>query len=475
MTNIFLFHRDLRIIDNTALIHQFTEIKASDTIQPIFIFTPEQIDPDKNKYFSNNAVQFMIESLIELADDISGMGGHLLFFYGHTLDVLKNLHLLQNISTIAYNSDYTPYATKRDNEIRSWTKQNNIACYEREDYPLYDIMEGHTLKKDGTPFKIFTPFKNHCLTECSIRPINTFQSWKFESHKFKNYIESEYHFHNSKLNSLYTTNTFINVRGGRRAGLSILKKAANWSAYDTHRDKLTYQTTFLSAYNHFSTVSIREVYHAFRDNHSLINELIWRDFYMNITLSFPYILDAQISRKENMPYKLSYTSVKWKNNSDYFKRWCQAQTGFPIIDAAMTQMNTTGFMHNRARMIVASFLMKDLHIDWRWGEQYFASKLVDYDAMSNSGGWQWSAGCGTDAQPWFRIFNPWTQSEKFDPQCEYIKKWISELKTVPSRDIHKWYSKSSEYIQRGIQYIHPIVQHDVQRKITLHILDIQRS
>lgn len=473
MTHIFLFHRDLRIIDNTALIHQFKQINKNDTIQPIFIFTPEQIEPAKNKYFSNHSVQFMIESLVELAEDIEKLGGCLLFFYGHTLDVLKNLHLLQNISTIAYNIDYTPYATKRDNEIRNWAKQNDILCYEREDYPLFDIMDGQTLKKNGTPFKVFTPFKNNCLTSCSIRPIDTFHSWRFDSQKCKKYIGSQYYYPNDKLHSLYTTNPHINVHGGRRAGLAILKNASNWRAYDTNRDKLTYKTTFLSAYNHFSTVSIREVYHAFRMNDSLINELIWRDFYMNITLSFPYILDAQISRKENMPYRLSYATIKWKNNPDYFKRWCNGHTGFPVIDAAMTQMNTTGFMHNRARMIVASFLTKDLHIDWRWGEQYFASKLVDYDAMSNSGGWQWSAGCGTDAQPWFRIFNPWAQSENFDPECEYIKKWIPVLKPVPSRDIHKWYDKSGEYIQKGIQYIHPIVQHDIQRKIALDMLDTQ--
>jgi len=393
MTHIFIFHRDLRFIDNTALIHQFKQINVSDTIQPIFIFTPEQIDPGKNKYFSNASVQFMIESLVELAEDIAKIGGQLLFFYGHTLDVLKNLHSRKHISTIAYNSDYTPYATKRDTELRNWAKQNNIACYEREDYPLYDILDGQTLKKDGTPFKVFTPFKNHCLLECSIRPIDPFHSYRFELQKMKEYIESEFHFPIDKLHSLYTANPLINVRGGRRAGLSILKNALNWSAYDTNRDKLIYKTTFLSAYNHFSTVSIREVYRAFRDNDSLINELIWRDFYMNITLSFPYILDGQISRKENMPYKLSYSSIKWKNNNLYFKQWCQGQTGVPIIDAAMIQLNTTGFMHNRARMIVASFLTKDLHIDWRWGEKYFASKLVDYNAMSNSGGWQWSAGC----------------------------------------------------------------------------------
>lgn len=475
MTNLFLFHRDLRIVDNTALIHQFQKLSGSDTsVLPIFIFTPEQIDPNKNKYFSNHSVQFMIESLLELSDDIEKLGGCLLFFYGHTLDVLKHLHSLQPISTIAYNIDYTPYATKRDTEIRNWTKQNHIVCYEREDYPLFDIMEGQTLKKDGTPFKVFTPFKNHCLTACPIRQVDRFYSWRFDSKKCKKYLGSQYYYPIDKLHSLYNNNPYINVHGGRRAGLAILKNASNWHTYDKNRDKLTYKTTFLSAYNHFSTVSIREVYNAFHDNDSLINELIWRDFYMNITLSFPYILDAQISRKENMPYKLSYTSIKWKNNPTYFKQWCQGQTGFPVVDAAMTQLNTTGFMHNRARMIVASFLTKDLHIDWRWGEQYFASKLVDYDAMSNSGGWQWSAGCGTDAQPWFRIFNPWTQSEKFDPDCEYIKKWIPALKTVPSRDIHKWYDKSGEYIQRGsIQYIHPIVQHDIQRKITLEMLDTQ--
>ena len=191
---------------------------------------------------------------------------------------------------------------------------------------------------------------------------------------------------------------------------------------------------------------------------------------MNITYEFPHILKGQISGK-NQSYKKEYDNIKWSHNAKWFKAWCDGTTGFPVIDAAMNQIKTIGFMHNRARMFTSSFLTKDMHIDWRDGERYFANNLVDYDPISNNGGWQWSTGSGTDAQPYFRIFNPWSQQEKFDPKCEYIKKWLPELKDVPEKDLHNWFKPEvhKKWLDQGIKYFKPILDHDVERKETLRL------
>ena len=416
--HIFIFHRDLRIVDNTSLINQ---IKEMGEVVPIFIFTSEQINPSKNDYFSNNSVQFMIESLHELSDEIKKKNGKIYFFKGDTIKVIKALNKKEELKSISYNLDYTPYARKRDDEIKKWCEKNNVSCFEKEDYVLYDILNGQTKKKDGTPYLVYTPFRNYCMSNLKVREVDGFKSFKFN--KVKELEKIKYYIDEKEIDDFYEDNPNINVHGGRSNGLKILAKLDNFKSYQKDRDTLSYKTTFLGAHNHFSTVSIREVYYKMSDKlgkHSgLINEIHWRDFYINITYEFPHILKGQVSGI-NQSYKKEYDNIKWSHNTKWFNAWCEGTTGFPVIDAAMRQIKTIGFMHNRARMFTSSFLTKDMHIDWRDGEKYFASLLVDYDPISNNGGWQWSTGSGTDAQPYFRIFNPWSQQEKFDQDCEYF-------------------------------------------------------
>jgi deoxyribodipyrimidine photo-lyase len=451
MNNIFIFHRDLRLYDNTALIKQS---KLYTNITPIFIFTPEQIDKNINKYFSNNSVQFMIESLNELKKNINEYNGNLYFFNDNYISVLHKLHKLNKINSIAFNLDYTPYAIKRDNEIIEFAKTNNINIITTEDYTLYDIMNGQTKSNiSHNPYMMFTPFKNHCIKNLIIKKPDKFNNFKFN-------IIKEYNIGIKNIDIFYDNNIFINVHGGRTNGLKILNKINKFKNYNELRNNLDYNTTFLSAYLHFCVVSPREVYHKILNklgNKSLlINELHWRDFYMNITYYFPHVL-------QNKSFKKEYDNIKWINNKEHFDAWCNGETGFPIIDASMKQLNKTGFMHNRCRMITASFLVKDLHIDWKLGELYFATKLIDYSPMQNNGGWQWCASCGCDAQPYFRIFNPWLQSKKYDKECVYIKKWIPELINISNKYIHEWYKYYDD------NYIKPIIIHSDEVKKTLEI------
>jgi deoxyribodipyrimidine photo-lyase len=466
--NIFIFHRDLRINDNTTLIKQ---IKECGNIIPIFIFTNDQILKTNNKYFSNNSVQFMIESLHELADAIKEKNGKLYFFMGDNIKILESIHKEYKINSIGYNIDYTPYAKKRDSEINKWAKDNDINIYCEEDYALYNLLNNETINQTTkNAYLVYTPFKKYCMKNLIVRKPDKFNSFHF--YKKDEVNNSKYYMKRKEINKFYTINENINVRGGRKNGLKILSNINNWDHYNKERDTLTYKTTFLGAHNHFSTVSIREVYHNILDklgkSNGLINELHWRDFYINITYFYPKILQKQIKQSsKNKALKEKYDDIKWSYNKKLFKLWSLGQTGFPIIDAAMNQLNNTGFMHNRCRMIVASFLCKDLHIDWRLGEQYFATKLVDYDPMSNSGGWQWSASTGADSQPYFRIFNPWSQQIKFDKDCEYIKKWLPELSSVPTKDIHNWFDTWKNY--KDIKYYKPIIDHSKEKDKTLQI------
>lgn len=460
--NIFIFHRDLRIIDNTTLIAQ---IRNEHSITPIFIFTPEQIEPKKNTYHSNNSVQFMIESLHELNNTITKYHGKMYFFHGHTIQILESI---KNINSIGYNIDYTPYARKRDETINKWCEEKKIKCYAYEDYGLYNIIDGSTKnKKSNNAYLVYTPFKKFCLKNLKVRDVDKFNKYHFKIEPKLN--DNHYHINVKDIDKYYYENNNINVRGGRSNGLKILSNIKKWTDYNKGRDYLTYKTTFLSAHNHFTTISIRETYHKILSTlglkNNLINELHWREFYMNITYYFPHVLEGQI-KTHNKPLKLKY-NITWHTNKKFYDLWCQGKTGFPIVDAAMTQLNTTGYMHNRCRMIVASFLCKDLLLDWREGERYFASKLVDYDAMSNSGGWGWASSTGADSQPYFRIFNPWLQQVKFDKECEYIKKWLPSLKDIPNNEIHKWYD--SKIHNKYTIYIKPIVNHDEQRPLALKL------
>jgi deoxyribodipyrimidine photo-lyase len=359
MVHIFLFHRDLRIQDNTTLIHQIQITKHP--VVPIFIFTPEQIKQKKNKYFSHNSVQFMCESLHELSDNIKKFKSKLHFFYGDNLKVLKAIHKTDPIESIGFNIDYTPYAKARDEKIKIWANANNISCYMKEDYALYDILDGQTNKINQTPYLVYTPFMKHVLNNLDVREVNKFKSWSFT--KIKDVNSINYYIDESAIDNFYESNTNINVHGGRSNTLKILTNLNDFKTYTKSRDTLTYKTTFLGPSLHFTTCSIREIYFKIIETLSkssgLIRELIFRDFYMNIVHNFPRILCGQIKGK-NKSYKKEYDKISWSYNKKIFKAWCDGKTGFPVIDAAQRQLNTTGYMHNRCRMITSSFLTKDL-------------------------------------------------------------------------------------------------------------------
>ena len=410
--NLFIHRRDLRIHDNTCL----SKILGSD-ITPIFIFDPIQIDPKKNKYFSNNLVEFMCNSLDDLDNQYKNINLELQFFEGDVIEVLDNIYRENKIKSVNFNIDYSPFSKKRDNDILKWCKDNDIECNNYEDMLLIDINSKKSLNPNSNkPYLVFTPFKNNLLKYNIEKPI--------ELSLKKNYtkIKSSFCINKKYINKYYKKNIDKHVEGNREAALSILNSISNQKKYDECRNYLTYSTTNLSAYINLGLVSIREVYHIVLNKlgkkSGIINELYWRDFYYNILHFFPHVVGN--SFKEN------YDKIKWRNDKKQFKAWCEGKTGFPVVDACMRQMNSSGFMHNRGRMIVASFLTKDLLIDWRWGEAYFALKLHDYELSSNVSNWQWVAGCGVDAAPYFRIFNPTTQIIKFDKDHIYIKKWVPE-------------------------------------------------
>jgi len=467
--NIFIHHRDLRIIDNTTLIEQ--DKNESDVI-PIFIFPPEQINPKKNEYFSNAAVQFMIESLHELSDDIKNKNGKMYFFKGDNLKVLKNIHKNIGINSIGYNIDYTPYAKKRDNEIRTWCNDQNIKLYEKEDYVLYNILEGQTLKKDNTPYQVFTPFKNFCLNNLKVNEVNKFNKFKFI--KNSKLEDIKYNINEKEIDDFYKENININVHGGRSNGLKILNNLDNFKDYQKKRDILTYKTTFLAAHNHFTTVSIREVYYKIISeigkNSGLINQLHWRDFYINISHYFPHILNGQIGKK-NKAFKEKYDNINWSYNKEKWNTFTKGETGFPIIDAGIRQLLNHNFVHNRVRMVHGNFVTKDLHMDWRDGEKFYSNNLVDIDVMVNNNSWQWCAGSGTDAQPYFRIFNPWTQLKTYDPELKYVREMIPELKDVPNEDIINWWKPEihNKWLDNGVKYYKPMLDHSIESKKAIEI------
>jgi deoxyribodipyrimidine photo-lyase len=413
--HIFLFRRDFRIHDNLAFNRLVAE-SGSGGIYPMFIFNPAQIYAKNNPYFSNNCVQFMIESLDDLDTHIH-VNYHESDAGGGDVGVLTALSKKYKIKTIAYNKDYSPFAIKRDGIIEEWASGHGIRIITEEDYTLYPM--GTIQNNKNEPYKVFTPFYKKslsikvkpCVAGADTKSITVVKHIKgFDKHRY------------------YVPNDAIAVRGGREKALERFKKIM--TDYSKTRDYPALdKTTRLSAYIKFGCVSIREVYYNYKNVKELQRELLWREFYANILYYFPHVLGNA--------FKEQYDNVKWTNNKEWFKRWCQGKTGYAMVDAGMAQLNKTGWMHNRLRMITAMFLTKDLLIDWRWGEKYFATKLVDYDPASNNGGWQWSASTGTDSQPYFRIFNPDLQLKRYDKDYEYIRTWIPAFETEPKMVEHK--------------------------------------
>jgi len=453
---LFIFRRDLRLHDNTALYHALKDCKQ---IIPIFIFTDEQTDDTKNKYKSNKSVQFMIESLDELEREINDKNGNINFFKGDIDSIISEIFdSNKDIQSLYINTDYTPYSKKRDGDIERLCKDSNVKfnCY--HDVCLFTPKSITTDSSDDV-YKKFTPFYNKCMENKSDIP--QLLEYRFNSGWCHKSIANKL---SISIRETYTSLTIPDnnslLIGGRKQGEERLNM--DYKKYDTSRDDLSQETTQLSPYLKYGCLSIREVYYKLKKKNydPLIRQLIWRDFYIHVLDSHPSVLKGK-------SFKPKYDNIKWDNNTSYFNSWKEGKTGFPIVDACMRQLNISGYMHNRGRLIVASFLIKTLFIDWRKGEKYFAQNLIDYDPAANNGNWQWVSGSGVDSQPYFRIFNPWSQSKKHDEDCEYIKKWCPELKNIENKHIHEWFKYHGDYNLNDIKYFKPIVDYSERRKMVL--------
>jgi len=441
ITSLFIFRRDLRLHDNTGLIEA---LRLSEKVIPCFIFDPRQIEP--HAYQSKPGLRFMLQSIDDLERQLKAAGGKLALYHAAPQEVITQLFVQQQIEAVFINRDYTPFSRLRDAEIAEVCSQLGIALHALPDALLTEPEQG--LKSDRTPYKVFTAFYNHAR----LYPVAVPQALEKRSISTK-----ATQFTVDQL-TLSRDETMAVMPGGRQQALAILDRIASYTDYE-HSRNYPFQnaTSRLSAHIKFGTCSIREVYYAIVEQlgseHPLLRQLYWRDFFTHIAYHFPRVFGhAFIEKLENL---------EWDNKPDYFQAWCEGKTGFPIVDAGMRELNATGFMHNRVRMITASFLVKNLHIDWRSGERYFAQHLVDYDPCVNNGNWQWAASTGCDSQPYFRIFNPWIQQQKFDPLCLYIYRWLPELKALTVDMIHRWDKKQVE-----CSYPAPIIDHGREIRIT---------
>lgn len=436
--SLFIFRRDLRLYDNTALNEA---LAASHQVVPCFIFDSRQIEP--HPYQSAPGLQFMQQSLQDLREQFQARGAELTIRHGLPEEVIRQAVSQSKINAVFFNRDYTPFSRQRDEAVLQLCRTLGIDCHVLSDALLNEPEE--ILKSDQTPYQVFTPFYNNARG----RPVSLpepLPAARFarseaglDCHPFEAWLREE---------------NRPSLKGGRSEALSLLSRLGTLAAYDEIRDyPEAAGTSRLSAHLKFGTCSVREVFHAIQESlgpdHSLLRQLYWRDFFTHIGYHFPRVFGQSFREK--------YDAVAWANDPVRFQAWTEGRTGFPIVDAGMRELNATGFMHNRLRMITASFLVKDLHVDWRWGERYFARHLVDYDPCVNNGNWQWAASTGCDAQPYFRIFNPWRQQQRFDPGCRYIYRWLPELGAFPPEQIHQWDRKHGR-----CGYPEPIVNHALE-------------
>lgn len=402
---IFWHRRDLRIHDNAGLYHA---LKSNYSGLPIFIFDRNILDKLEDK--ADARVSFIYQQLQELKAQYEKLGTTLLVFYGKPEEVWKDILKKYLVKEVYCNRDYEPYAQERDKSVFDFLATKNISFKGYKDHVIFEKNE--VLKDDGKPYTVYTPYS---------------KKWKAKLNEFylKPYPVEKY------LSNLFRTDSqkliSLEEMGFKPTTISFPDKTAREEIiknYHVTRDLPAVKgTSRLSAHLRFGTISIRELTSTAKAlNEKYLNELIWRDFYQAIIFHFPHTV--------NKAFKPDYDRIHWLNNENEFKAWCEGKTGYPIVDAGMRELNATGFMHNRVRMIVASFLTKHLIIDWRWGEAYFANKLLDFELASNVGGWQWAAGCGVDAAPYFRVFNPALQTEKFDKELKYIKQWVPEYGTA---------------------------------------------
>jgi deoxyribodipyrimidine photo-lyase len=397
--SFFWFRRDLRLLDNAGLFHA---LQSDFPVIPLFIFDEailECLPKDDAR------VSFIYESLENLNTNLKTLESSLLIKKGKTKIVWESLIQEFDVQEVFWNKDYEPYAIKRDLTIASNLRENNIECHSFKDQVIFE--ENEVSKADGLPYTVYTPFKNKWLEKYKSNPQIT--EYSTEEY-FSNFYTSSFPF--PSIEAIGFVASMIKVKPDNLTQIKNYQDTRDFPALDT--------TSYLSPHLRYGTVSIRKlVVWASCTNAVFLSELIWREFFMQILFHFPKVVTHN--------FKSAYDGIQWRNNEADFERWCSGNTGYPMVDAGMRELNATGYMHNRVRMVAASFLCKHLLISWQWGEAYFAQKLLDYDLSSNVGNWQWAAGTGCDAAPYFRVFNPEIQMKKFDEEGIYIRKWIPEF------------------------------------------------
>lgn len=397
--NVFWFRRDLRLQDNCGL---YYALQQKEKVLPVFIFDKEILDRLEKK--SDKRVDYFHQALKEIHGELKKHNSGITVFYETPLDAFKKLIKNYDVDTVFCNTDYEPQAISRDQEIEYFLKDHQINFKSYKDQVIFEKDE--VMKNDGTPYTVYTPYS---------------KKWKelLKKDKIENFTINFSNFLS------YKPSQFPELKdiGFQKTDLKMTYPALKKSIIDDYDKYRNFpgmnHTTHLGVALRFGTISVRKcVQFALKHNETWLNELIWREFFMQILYHFPKVV--------HQPFKQKYENIQWRNNEKEFHLWCMGKTGYPIVDAGMRQLNETGFMHNRIRMVVASFLTKHLLIDWRWGEAYFAEKLLDYELSSNNGNWQWAAGCGCDAAPYFRVFNPSEQTKKFDKDQKYIRTWLNE-------------------------------------------------
>jgi deoxyribodipyrimidine photo-lyase len=417
------FRRDLRLEDNTALFHA---LESGVPVLPVFIFDTEILSKLEDQ--RDARVEFIHETLQKLQEQLIALGSSLLVLHGRPIDCWKELVRDYRISAVFTNRDYEPYARERDAAVGEFLLSQGIPFHTYKDHVIWEYHE--VLKSDGTPYTVFTPYSKVWREKIrtsggSVQPLAHFPSEERKDRFFQ---------------TPPLPMPSLGDLGFLPAGIPFPPDSVSQSLIKDYEQKRNFPaiagTSRLGVHFRFGTISIREkARRALQLSDTFAGELIWRDFYVQILANFPHVARGA--------FRPAYDEIPWRDAPEDFARWCAGQTGYPLVDAGMRELNATGFMHNRVRMVVASFLSKHLLLDWRLGEAYFAQKLLDFDLASNNGGWQWAAGSGTDAAPYFRVFNPMAQQQKFDPDLVYIRRWVPEFGTP--------------------RYPKPIVEHTVAR------------
>ena len=403
--SIFWFRRDLRLDDNAGL---YRALRSGNPVLPIFIFDENILSKLEDK--ADKRVDFIHRTLEKLKSQLRELGSDLLVFHGTPLEFYKELISEYSVKAVYTNHDYEPYAQERDKQIKELLNENGARFQTFKDQCIFEKDEA--LKDDGKPYTVYTPYSKKWKAKVNDFFLKSFPTEKY----FSNFLKFEAA-HFPSLEEIGFEKTEVDIPSSD-VELDIIKN------YHNTRDiPSIHGTSRLSVHLRFGTISIRKLSSMAQEtNGKFLNELIWRDFYMMILWHFPHVVGGAFRPK--------YDAIEWERNEEHFDAWCKGETGYPIVDAGMRELNETGWMHNRVRMIVASFLTKHLLLDWHWGEAYFAKKLLDFELSSNNGGWQWAAGSGCDAAPYFRVFNPELQTKKFDPDLKYIQKWVPEFQEL---------------------------------------------